>query len=128
MGKAAFLRKTGKNVGKAAFLSALFVFLCDFFLRETLTHRPPELTKFPMPAVRHENKGNPAMGGGSILKRGRQGSGGGPCQAPLLVSCFRLGWLFSSVLAHNPTAESGPRALARAASRGGASLCWFAVG
>ena len=30
--------------------------------REKLTHRPPELAKFPMPAARHENKRNPAMG------------------------------------------------------------------
>ena len=29
--------------------------------RKTLTHRTPEVTKFPMPAVRHESKGNPAM-------------------------------------------------------------------
>ena len=45
-----------------------------------------------------------------------------------LVSCSRLSWLFSSVLAHAPVAEGWPQALAHVSSRGGAALCWFAVG
>ena len=54
------LRKTTrKNARKAAFLP-------NFASREKLTHRSPELTKFPMPAARHENKRNPAMPGGGV--------------------------------------------------------------
>ena len=34
----------------------------DFSSREKSTRRPPELIKLPMPAARHENKLNPAMG------------------------------------------------------------------
>ena len=50
------LHKTRKNATKAAFVSGFF------FPRKKSTHRPPELTKFPMPAVRHENKKrNPAI-------------------------------------------------------------------
>ena len=56
------------------FLTEFCGFVCVFcFLRETLTHRPPESIKFPMPAVRHENKGNPAMAGGQ--QQGLQGAG-----------------------------------------------------
>ena len=47
------------------------MFLSEFcFPRKKSTHRLPGLIKFPMPAARHENKGNPAMGGGG-------GGGGG---------------------------------------------------
>ena len=50
------LRKTQKKARKATFSPI-------FFPREKPTHRPPELSKFRMPAARHENKGNPAMPG-----------------------------------------------------------------
>ena len=59
---ACFAPQNRQNARKAAFLSAFCGFVCVFFcFHETLTHRPPELFKFPMPAVRHENKGNLAM-------------------------------------------------------------------
>jgi hypothetical protein len=44
------------------------------------------------------------------------------------MSCSQLGWLFSSVLAHVPVAEGGPRALARVASRGSVALGCCSVG
>ena len=50
-----------------------------------------------------------------VTRRG-EGDEIGPCRALLLVSCSRLGWLFSSVLAHDPVAEGGPQALAHGAS------------
>ena len=48
---------------------------CDFacvlwVFAKKITHRPPGLTKFPMPAARHENKENPAVGGGVWVRAG----------------------------------------------------------
>ena len=48
-------RRAASLIPNDAVLSVFFCF------RGTPTHRPPELTQFPMPAVGHENKGNPAM-------------------------------------------------------------------
>ena len=61
---AALLRKTGDNARKAAVvLSAFCGFACVFWVSaRKKNHRPPELTKFPMPVVaRHKNKKHPAM-------------------------------------------------------------------
>ena len=49
--------KQAKTRGKPHFVRILRVCLCVFCFRETSTHLPPELIKFPMPAVRHENTG-----------------------------------------------------------------------
>ena len=73
------LRKTGTNTRTrkaalsphfSAFCGLVFIFL---FPQQNINsppraHRPPGLIKFPMPALRHENKGNPGVGACSRFK------------------------------------------------------------
>ena len=49
-----------KREGSRGFVRILRFCLCVWGFREKLTHRRPELIKFPMPVARHENKQNPA--------------------------------------------------------------------
>ena len=65
------LRKTRKNASEESRIFRIFsrkarpaICFLNYFPRKKSTQRPPELIKFPMPAARHENKINPAMGGG----------------------------------------------------------------
>ena len=50
-----------KREGSRGFVRNLRFGWCVWGFREKLTHRRPELIKFPMPVARHENKKNPAM-------------------------------------------------------------------
>ena len=51
-----------KREGSRGFVHIFCGFACVFvFFREKSTHRRPEITKFPVPVARHENKKNSAM-------------------------------------------------------------------
>ena len=54
-------RQKVKTRGKPHLCPHFAVLSVFFYFRETPTRRYPELIKFPMPTVRHENKGNSAM-------------------------------------------------------------------
>ena len=50
-----------KREGSRGFVRMLRFCLCVWGFREKLTHRRPELIKFPMAVARHEKKTDPAM-------------------------------------------------------------------
>ena len=62
--------KQAKTRGNPLFCPHFAVLSVFFLFSKTLTPLPPEFIKFPMPAVRHENKANPAMGGRLPIRHG----------------------------------------------------------